>query len=150
MEKKEIVELTTACLVYDEDRYLLQNRTRGDWTGYTFPGGHVEPGESIVDAVIREVKEETGLTILNPKLCGIKQFPLDEGGRYLVFLFKANEFEGELCSSEEGQMTWFTKEELKDEHLTSGFYETLQVMLEEELNEFQLIVENDEWKGVLK
>ena len=67
MEKKEIVELTTACLIYNEDNYLLQHRTRGDWTGYTFPGGHVEPGESIVDSVIREIKEETGLTILNPK-----------------------------------------------------------------------------------
>lgn len=150
MEKKEIAELTTACLVYKGDSYLLQNRTRGDWTGYTFPGGHVEPGESIVDAVIREIKEETGLTVLNPKLCGIKQFPLDEGGRYLVFLFKANAFTGELRSSDEGQMKWFTKEELKDVQLTSGFYETLQVMMKEEINEFQLIVENDEWMGILK
>ena len=150
MEKKEIVELTTACLIYNEDNYLLQHRTRGDWTGYTFPGGHVEPGESIVDSVIREIKEETGLTILNPKLCGIKQFPLDEGGRYLVFLFKANEFKGELCSSEEGQMKWFAKAELKKVQVTSGFYETLKVMLDDTLNEFQLIVENEEWNAVVK
>jgi len=59
-----------------------------------------ESGESIVDAVIREMKEETGLTIQNPKLCGIKQFPI-EGGRYLVFLFRANRFTGEVVSSDE-------------------------------------------------
>ena len=150
MGKTECVELTTACLVYKDDKYLLQNRIRGDWTGYTFPGGHIEPGESIVDAVIREVKEETGLTILNPKLCGIKQFPLDEGGRYLVFLFRADEFTGELCSSEEGQMKWFRKDELDEVNLASGFYETIQVMFDEKINEFQLVVENDDWYGILK
>ena len=128
----------------------MQNRTRGDWTGYTFPGGHIEPGESIVDAVIREVKEETGLTILNPRLCGIKQFPLDEGGRYLVFLFRTDKFTGELCPSEEGQMRWFGREELDKINLASGFYETMQVMIDENINEFQLVVENDEWRGMLK
>ena len=150
MGKTERVELTTACLVYKDDKYLLQNRTRGDWTGYTFPGGHIEQGEAIVDSVIREVKEETGLTILNPRLCGIKQFPLDEGGRYLVFLFRADEFTGELCSSEEGQMKWVTKDDLDKVNLASGFYETIQVMFDENINEFQLVVENDDWNGILK
>ena len=76
MSRTETSELTVLCLIHDTDRYLLQNRVRYDWKGYTLPGGHVEPGESIVDAVVREMKEETGLTIRTPKLCGIKQFPL--------------------------------------------------------------------------
>ena len=149
MTKIEKTELTTACLIYKDDKYLLQNRTKGDWTGFTFPGGHVERDESIVDAVIREVKEETGLTILNPKLCGIKQFPI-ENGRYLVFLFRVDEFEGELLSSEEGQMKWIAKDELEKVNLASGFYETLKVLFDDNINEFQLVEDNDEWSGVLK
>ena len=86
MKRTENVELTVLCLIYKENKYLLQNRVKEDWKGYTLPGGHIEKGESVADAVVREVKEETGLTIYNPKLCGLKEFPI-ENGRYIVFLF---------------------------------------------------------------
>ena len=56
MSKTENVELTVLCLIEDGDKILLQNRIKKDWRGYTLPGGHVEPGESFVDAVIREMK----------------------------------------------------------------------------------------------
>ncbi len=79
MSKTENAELTVLCLLRDDDRYLLQNRVKKDWKGYALPGGHIEAGESIVDAVVREIKEETGLTVLNPKLCGVKQFPIENG-----------------------------------------------------------------------
>ena len=92
MARTESVELTVLCLIHSKDAYLLQDRVKEDWKGYTLPGGHVESGESIVDAVVREMKEETGLTIFNPRLCGVKQFPI-EGGRYLVFLFSADKFQ---------------------------------------------------------
>lgn len=85
--RTEQVELTVVCLIHNEDSFLLQDRVKEDWKGYTLPGGHIEPGESIVDAVVREMKEETGLIIKTPRLCGIKQFPI-EGGRYLVFFLK--------------------------------------------------------------
>ena len=149
MGRTEQVELTTLCLIHEGDRYLLQDRVKADWKGYTLPGGHVEPGESIVDSVIREMKEETGLTIRNPKLCGIKQFPI-EGGRYIVFLFRTEEFEGELISSEEGKMHWVKKEELSKVNLVNDLRELLDVMLEDKLNEFQYVIEDGKWVARLK
>ena len=149
MARTEKVELTVLCLIHRDNKYLLQDRVKEDWKGYTLPGGHVEKGESIVDAVIREMKEETGLTVFHPKLCGVKQFPIEDG-RYIVFLFTADNFEGEVVSSEEGSMHWINKEELYKEDLVSDFTELLQVMLDEKLTEFQYVVTDDNWKVVLK
>lgn len=75
MARTEQVTLTNLCKVYDDKgNILLQDRKKEDWPVITFPGGHMEPKESCVEAVIREVFEETGLTIERPILCGIKQF----------------------------------------------------------------------------
>lgn len=71
MKRTENVELTVLCLLRSGSK-LLQNRVKDDWKGFALPGGHIERDESIVDAVIREMQEETGLTILEPKLCGVK------------------------------------------------------------------------------
>ena len=70
MSRAERVILTNMCMVYDGDRILVQNKVNDDWTGLCFPGGHVEHRESFVKSVIREIKEETGLTIYEPRLCG--------------------------------------------------------------------------------
>ena len=149
MARTENVELTVLCLIHKDDKYLLQDRVKKDWRGYTLPGGHVEPRESIVDAVVREMREETGLTVINPKLCGVKQFPI-KNGRYLVFLFSADEFEGEIISSDEGQMHWVHKNDLTSVKMVADFEELLQVMTDDTLTEFQYVVEGDEWKVVLK
>lgn len=149
MAHTESVELTVLCLIHDKDRYLLQDRVKEDWKGYTLPGGHVEAGESIVDAVVREMQEETGMTVLNPRLCGVKQFPTKEG-RYIVFLFRADQYEGEVASSEEGEIHWVEKTELSHVPLVEDFDQLLQVMLDDGLNEFQYVIENGEWKVILK
>ncbi|MBP5262439.1 MAG: 8-oxo-dGTP diphosphatase [Clostridiales bacterium] len=138
MSRTENVEITVLCLIEDESRILLQNRTKDAWRGYTLPGGHVEDGESFTDAVIREVREETGLKITNPRLVGIKDFPIDNGvdeGRYIVILFKANEFTGEIRSSEEGEISWVDRSKLNDLDVVEDFYQTLRVMDDPSLSE---------------
>ena len=147
--RTEQVELTVLCLIHNEDSYLLQDRVKKDWNGYTLPGGHIEPGESIVDAVVREMKEETGLTIKAPRLCGVKQFPI-EGGRYIVFLFETDQFEGKLVASDEGKMHWVKITELSNVKLVNDFEELIEVMMSNILTEFQYVVENDEWIVVKK
>ena len=149
MSRTEQVELTTLCMVYRGEELLLQNRVKTDWRGYCFPGGHVEPGESILDSVVREMKEETGLTIRSPHLCGIKQFPID-GGRYLVFFFKTDSFEGELISSDEGAVEWIARKNLLRIHTVSDFMDMLKVFDRDELTEFQYVVEDDKWNVILK
>lgn len=149
MDRTECVELTSLCMVYRGEEILLQNRVKTDWRGYCFPGGHVEPGEAIVDSVIREMKEETGLTISHPHLCGIKQFPID-GGRYLVFFFKTDTFEGELRSSDEGEMEWIHRKDLPGIPTVSDFMDMLKVFDRDDLTEFQYVVDDDNWKVILK
>lgn len=147
--RTEQVELTVLCLIHKDDSYLLQDRIKDDWKGYTLPGGHIEPGESIVDAVIREMREETGFTIKNPHLCGVKQFPI-EGGRYIVFLFETDRFEGELADSDEGKMHWIKASDLSNVNLVNDFDDLIEVMLSDGLIEFQYVIENDEWIVVKK
>ncbi len=147
--RTENVELTVMCLVHKNDSYLLQNRVKEEWKGYTLPGGHIEKGESIVDAVIREIKEETGLTIFNPHLCGVKQFPI-KNGRYLVFLFETDQFEGTLTDSAEGTMHWISKDRLRDVNTVNDFEDLIEVMLDKNLNEFQYVVEAEKWNIIKK
>lgn len=122
MGRKEMVELTNMCMVEDgKGNVLVQNRLDPNWSGIVYPGGHVEAGESITASVIREIREETGLTIENPTLCGVKQFWLDNGVRYIVFLFRADTFKGELHGSEEGDAFWLPREELFEHQTVESF-----------------------------
>lgn len=122
MGRKEMVELTNMCMVEDgRGNVLVQNRLDPNWSGIVYPGGHVEAGESITASVIREIREETGLTIENPTLCGVKQFWLDNGVRYIVFLFHADKFTGELHGSEEGDAFWLPREALFEHRTVESF-----------------------------
>ncbi len=143
-DRTEWAELTNLCLIERGREILLQERVAEDWRGWALPGGHVEPGESVVQSVIREIREETGLEIRDPRLVGIKQFPKD-GGRYIVFLFRAQNFDGELRDSEEGRVAWFTREDLQKLSTVDDLAELIRVMDDENLSEFQYVVEDGHW-----
>ena len=98
------VILSNMCMLYKDDEYLIINRTKSDWPGLSFPGGHVEDGETLEESIIREMKEETGLDIKNPRLVGIKDWPWGNNVRYFALLYVSNEFEGEIISSKEGEV----------------------------------------------
>ena len=138
------------CMIYDGTKILVQDRKDPDWPGITFPGGHVEKGESFTDAVIREVYEETGLKISSPQLCGIKDWTNDDGSRYMVLFYKANRFEGNLLSSDEGEVYWVELDEMKHLNLADGMDKMLQVFLDKNISEYFFYKENSEWVEVLK
>ena len=136
MSKCEKAIVTVLGMVYDGNKILLQNRVKKDWRGLTFPGGHVEKEESFVQAIVREIYEETGLTIREPKLCGVKQFQTDEDERYIVVLFKTDKFEGTLISSDEGEMIWIDRDSLNDYTLVNDFMDLLKVFDSDCYSEF--------------
>ena len=111
-----------------------------------FPGGHVEPGESFVRSAIREVKEETGLDIENPILCGTKQFQTRRGERYVVLFYKSNRFSGELTSSEEGEVFWIPRKDLQEYQLVPDFMDMVRVMESDHLSEFYYYQEEGQWR----
>ena len=139
MARMEEVELTNMCMVCDGKGNVLVQNKKGDrtWHGWNFPGGHVEQGEFVTPSVVREIREETGLTIENPKLCGIKEFQKEQDGkRFIVFLYVASRFSGELRSSAEGDVFWYPLSELKRaKELADGFSEMLPVFTSEEISE---------------
>ena len=117
---------TNLCMMTDKlGNILVQDRKKADWPGISFPGGHVEPGESFVNSVIREVKEETGLDIKNPLLCGIKQFQTEDNARYVVLFYKANHYSGQLTPSDEGNVFWIPRNKLSEYKLGLDFEEML-------------------------
>ena len=104
------------------------------WSGLTFPGGHVEPGETVVASVIREVQEETGLTVSNLQNCGYIQWynPVKQS-QYFVFLLKTSSFSGELTGSVEGNVKWMSLDEMLAGKLAPNMTKYLAVFQNENI-----------------
>ena len=150
MNRTEKVTITNMCMIYDNDKVLVQDKIDDDYSGITFPGGHVEMGESLTDAVIREVFEETGLKISSPELCGIKDWINGDGSRYMVLFYKTDKFEGTLRSSDEGEVYWLELKEMTKSDLADGMDKVLEVFLNENISEYFFYKENGVWQETLK
>lgn len=147
MARTEKAIFTVLCMVSDSNgNILVEDRLDPGWPGICFPGGHVEPGEAFTEAAIRETYEETGLTIEDPQLCGVKQFQTDDGARYVVFFFKATRYHGQLHSSDEGEVFWISRDELSKYRMVDDFPEMVKVFETPELNEFYYYRDNGNWR----
>lgn len=149
MSRIEKVEFTNMCMIYDKNKVVVIDRQKKDWPGITFPGGHVELGESFTDSVIREVNEETGLTIMSPQLCGIKDW-CENDCRYIVLFYKTNKFSGNLESSDEGKVWWEAIENFPNLKLSNDMNDMLRVFLEDDLSEFFYYQKDNNWVYDLK
>ncbi len=146
MRHTEAVEFTNMCMIVDRSgNVLVQDRVDPSWPGITFPGGHVEPGEAFTDSVIREVFEETGLTVSNLMICGIKDFCREDGSRYVVLLYKTTTYRGDLRSSSEGQIFWTPLVSLLELKLASGMENMLKVFLSDDCTEDYFQKDGGKW-----
>ncbi len=139
MSRATPVILTNMCLIEDNKGNIvmqIRDPKRYSWSGAALPGGHVEGKESIHDSVVREIYEETGLTIKDPQLVGLKDWHTDQGYRYIVFLYKAGSYSGQLRSSQEGQVLWVNRRDLPQMDLAYDMLALLRVFDEPELSEY--------------
>lgn len=111
------VKLTTLCYIEKDQKYLMlyrnkkeNDQSKGKWIGV---GGKLEPGESPEECLLREVKEETGLTLTDYRFCGIVTFLSDVYEGEYMFLYTADGFTGELAEScGEGELQWIPKSQV--------------------------------------
>lgn len=142
MRKKEQAIFTNMVMIRNGSRVALIKRDDPSWCGIALPGGHVEEGETFFDAAVREVWEETGLKVDRLRLCGLKDWIRPDGTRYVVCLYAADRFEGELRSSEEGEVFWAEIDSLSTLPLAPSLEVTLRVYFEDELTEHFMRMED--------
>jgi len=131
------VEMVTCVMIQNTEtnEVLVQNRKR-KYPGWSFPGGHVECGESFYDCAVREVKEETGLDVVNLKYCGLVHWvDRENDDRYLCFMYKTTEYSGKLIAeTDEGEQFWLDIDELLStpkEKFSSAEHYTLSPLFHE-------------------
>lgn len=108
-------ELTTLCYIEKDGKYLMMHRTKKKndpshdlWLGV---GGHFEKGESPEECLLREVKEETGLTLTDFKFRGVVSFSDNDWYEYM-FLYSGYDFSGRLTECDEGELVWVDKQDV--------------------------------------
>ena len=149
MTRTQSVELVTMIMVTDPatGRVLVEDKVNVPWkAGHSFPGGHVEVGESCATAAIREVFEETGLTLASVDFCGTCEwFTTDRQQRKLGLLYRSDQFTGTIKPSAEGPIYWLDPSELTVDNSAESLLTLLKVFRHE-----TTAVVSDEWNGPLR
>ena len=139
MDRMAKILLLNMCMIIDElnNKVLVQDKVGKKWSGITFPGGHIENAESIIESTIREVHEETGLTVEKLQPCGLIDWCNAESNeRWFVFLFKTTHFTGTLLEeTEEGKVFWTDLEQLAGLKLAPGMDTYLELFFHDDVNE---------------
>lgn len=134
----ENVKLMNMCKIIDKknNKVLVQERGKS-WKGIAFPGGKIEQGEGMTNSAIREINEETGLTVKNLKLCGVKDwYNSEKNQRTIVLLYETSDFSGTLINEmEEGKNYWADENELLKLELADNFDKVLKIYNENNLSE---------------
>lgn len=112
MKKERISHYNSTVCYLKKDNKVLMIKFSKKWSNvYAPPGGKFEDGESPLDCIIREFREETGLTLVNPKLQGMSYWKDSSQG--IIFVYTAEKYDGKLVlKSEEGSLEWIELEEL--------------------------------------
>jgi 8-oxo-dGTP diphosphatase len=113
----------------ETDEVLVEDKTDVAWKfGHTFPGGHVEKGESLYDAMVREVREETGLQISHLESCGtVEWVNTNPAYRRIGFLYRTSQFSGQLKPSTEGKIYWLPLSDLTEANTAESFMKMLKI-----------------------
>lgn len=129
---ESIKQWVNICIIKN-DNILLLNRQHDNFKGWIQPGGKVEYMESIFEAAIREVKEETGLEVINLKLKGISGFiNKDKGERFIYYDFLCDDFKGEIIKkSPEGNPKWWHIDALDIIHMQEDIRNRIPLYLRE-------------------
>lgn len=146
--------LTTLCYIERDNKYLMMHRVKKEndinkdkWIGV---GGHFEKDESPEECLLREVKEETGLTLTSYHFRGLITFISDQWNTEYMCLYTADGYEGELVSDcSEGTLEWVDKRQLKELNLWEGDYIFLDLLEKrEDFFSLKLRYEGDDLKVV--
>jgi 8-oxo-dGTP diphosphatase len=146
-----MIILATLCYIKHNGCTLMVYRNKkandiheGKWNGL---GGKFEPGESPEECVRREVLEESGLAIRNPKLHGLLMFPNFKDNHWYVFIFTAREFEGELIDSPEGRLEWIPDKKIHELNLWQSDHIFMPWIQEEKFFSAKFNYEGNVMKG---
>lgn len=103
------------CILRSGDHYLLLRRSSEPNRGkFVPPGGKIDPFETPADAVVREIYEETGLRIPDPKFCGMLTETSPGDYNWVSFIYAAEVHMAEPPPCDEGEFHWIHKGELED------------------------------------